>query len=84
MKLGEEFKVSYKLYQNLIYAFAQKDYNLSLDYLNEASKRLSSYIKTSLKYRHNNGPIGATDNALKVSKKLTSFFEASLNLKSRF
>ena len=95
--LGEEFKVTYQFYQNLLYVYGQKDYNLFLSYLNEAPEELSSYMKTSLKtlkkyspyvlntfsYPYNNGPIEQTNNKIKVLKRISFGYRSFFKFKTK-
>ena len=95
--LGEEFKQTYEVHQNLIYAIQTKDYGRFLNGVSSVPKEISSYLKTSIstlkKYSayvkntfrlpYNNGAIEGINNKIKVLKRIAFGYRNFSSFKTR-
>ncbi len=97
LHVDEEFKNTYDVYQDLIYAIKYKDTKSFLHIINEKHLNISDYMKTSLKtlkgYKDyvvnaleneaSNGKLEATNNLIKVIKRNAYGFRNFLHFKNR-
>ena len=97
VNLDNELKETYWLYQNLLYAFKNNNYNLLKKTLNETNNNISSYMKTSIKTlleflphikntfnnTYHNGFIEGNNNFIKVIKRIAFGFRSFKRFKAR-
>ena len=97
INLDDELKNTYWLYQNLLYAFKKKDFNLLKTSLQNFNNNISSYMKTSVKTlleflpyikntfnnNYHNGFIEGNNNFIKVLKRIAFGFRSFRRFKAR-
>ena len=97
LALDEEYKTTYDFYQDILYAYDQKDFTLFQETLAKAPKGLSSYMRTSVRtlkkycayventflYPYTNGPIEGINNKIKVIKRIAFGFRSFSKFKTR-
>lgn len=88
LALDEEYKRTYDFYQDLLYAYDQKDFILFQKTLVKAPKELSAYMRTSVRtlkkyhayventfhHPYTSGPIEGINNKIKVIKRIAFGF----------
>ena len=96
INLGSEFKETYWIYQDLLYALKKNDYDLLKKTLYK-SNNISSYMKTSIKTlkkflpyikntfnnNYHNGYIEGNNNFIKVIKRIAFGFRTFKRFKAR-
>lgn len=73
LELGSELKASYNLYQSILYALQNKNYQLLENILNSDFKNVSKYLKTSvntLEKSYNNSNMERYNNNCKLIKRI--------------
>ena len=97
VSLGEEFRKTYEVHQDLIYAIHIKDYQQFMTSLSPVPEEVSSYFKTSIrtlkKYStyvqntfrlpYNNGAIEGINNKIKVIKRIAFGYRNFSSFKNR-
>lgn len=97
IKTNDVLKETYKMYQNILYAIKNKNYNDLVESLNGNNKNLSSYMKTSIKSlkkflpyikntlnnNYHNGFIEGNNNFIKVLKRIAFGFRSFRRFKAR-
>lgn len=86
LELGSELKASYNLYQSILYALQNKNYQLLENILNSDFKNVSKYLKTSvntLENSYNNGIMERNNNTCKLIKRIAFGFRNFRNFKAR-
>lgn len=95
--LSPELKASYNLYQNLLYALQNKDYEILQNVLNDNYGEISTYMKTSvntlkeflpyikntLENTYSNGVMERNNNTCKLIKRIAFGFRNFKNFKAR-
>lgn len=94
---NKELKETYDIYQALLYSIKNKDFNLFINTLDNASPNISSYMKTSIKTlyefedkikntfnnNYHNGYIEGNNNFIKVIKRIAFGFRSFIRFKTR-
>lgn len=97
LNLSDELKNTYNVYQNLLDAFQNDNFDLFNDTINQkytnvsdymltsikTLKEFSPYIKNSFKYQFNNGFIEGNNNFIKVIKRIAFGFRSFRRFKAR-
>ena len=97
INLNNELKETYLIYQDLLYALKNKNYNLLKATLNNHKLNISSYMKTSIKTlleflpfiknsfenNYHNGFIEGNNNFIKVIKRIAFGFRSFKRFKAR-
>lgn len=97
ISLDKELKQSYLVYQDLLYAFKKKDFELLKRILNNNNNNISQYLQTSIKtlkeflpyikntFNNNfhNGFIEGNNNFIKVIKRIAFGFRSFRRFKAR-
>ena len=97
VNLNPKLKASYNLYQNILYALQNKNYQLLETILNsdfgEISKQMKTsintlkeflpYIKNTLENPYNNGVMERNNNTCKLIKRIAFGFRNFRNFKAR-
>ena len=97
INLDDEFKETYWVYQELLYAFKKNDFDLLNKALHKQNNNISSYMKTSIKTlleflshikntfnnNYHNGFIEGNNNFIKVIKRIAFGFRSFRRFKAR-
>lgn len=97
VNIDDEFKQTYLLYQDILFAIKKKNYNLLYSILNSYNPNISSYMKTSIKTllqflpfiknsfsnNYHNGFIEGNNNFIKVIKRIAFGFRSFKRFKTR-
>ena len=97
LNISPELKDTYSIYQDLLSALQNNDYDAFIKALNHNYKHLSSYmltsvntlieftpyIKNSLLFKYNNGFIEGNNNFIKVIKRIAFGFRSFRRFKAR-
>ena len=97
INLDDELKQTYLVYQNLLYALKNKNYDLLNKTLHNHNNNISSYMKTSIKTlleflpyikntfnnNYHNGYIEGNNNFIKVIKRIAFGFRSFTRFKAR-
>lgn len=97
VNLDEELKDTYLLYQDILYSFKNKNFNLLNTALNNSYNHISSYMRTSIKTiieflpfikntfdnNYHNGFIEGNNNFIKVIKRIAFGFRSFRRFKAR-
>ena len=97
INLDDEFKETYWVYQELLYAFKKNNFVLLNKILNKQNNNISSYMKTSIKTlleflphikntfnnNYHNGYIEGNNNFIKVIKRIAFGFRSFRRFKAR-
>lgn len=97
INIDNELKETYSIYQDILYCFKNKKYNLLKTYLSKPSAFISSYMKTSIKTlweflpfikntfnsNYHNGYIEGNNNFIKVIKRIAFGFRSFRRFKAR-
>ena len=97
INIDEELNQTYLIYQDILYSFKTKNYNLLKETLNNCSNNISSYMKTSVKTlleflpfikntfnnNYHNGYIEGNNNFIKVIKRIAFGFRSFKRFKAR-
>ena len=97
LNLSDELKNTYSVYQNLLDAFQNYDFDLFYNTINQKHtnvsdymltsiktlKEFSPYIKNSFKFHFNNGFIEGNNNFIKVIKRIAFGFRSFRRFKAR-
>lgn len=97
INIDEELKQTYLTYQDILYSFKTKNYNLLKETLNSCNNNISSYMKTSVKTlleflpfikntfnnNYHNGYIEGNNNFIKVIKRIAFGFRSFKRFKAR-
>lgn len=97
INLDDELKQTYLIYQDLLYAFKNKNYSLLYNTLNNFNHNISSYMKTSIKTlleflpfikntfnnNYHNGFIEGNNNFIKLIKRIAFGFRSFRRFKAR-
>ena len=94
---NEELRNTYQIYQQLLYSFKNKDFEIFENALNNDNKVISEYMKTSIKTlktfkpyirntflnNYNNSYIEGNNNFIKVLKRIAFGYRSFLRFKAR-
>lgn len=94
---NEELKLTYLIYQDILYSFKKKDFNRLKQTLNNINPKISNYMKTSIKtlleflphikntfdQEYHNGFIEGNSNFIKVIKRIAFGFRSFRRFKAR-
>lgn len=97
INLDDELKQTYLAYQDLLYSFKHKNFDLLIKSLNKYKNEISSYMKTSIKTlidflpfikntfenNYHNGFIEGNNNFIKVIKRIAFGFRSFKRFKAR-
>ena len=94
---NEELKLTYLIYQDILYSFKKKDFNRLKQTLSNINPKVSNYMKTSIKTlleflphikntfenKYHNGFIEGNNNFVKVIKRIAFGFRSFRRFKAR-
>ena len=93
LNLSDELKNTYSVYQNLLDAFQNDDFDLFYNTINQKHTNVSDYMLTSIKtlkefspyikFHFNNGFIEGNNNFIKVIKRIAFGFKSFRRFKAR-